>query len=245
MLAIISGTQAGFENKTLTPLETVYGPMYYRMEAISGHQICIIPRHGAQHKLAPHQINYRAIIQGICDLGITQAVGICAVGSIKKEWGPGTMVLLEDFIDMTKNRVQTFYCDDKVRHISMDQPYSPKGSELLTTLATTYDIPLSPGGVYVATEGPRFETAAEIRYYALIGGHVVGMTNVPEVVLAKEAGIHYNALAVVMNYGTGFAGDTVAVPNELVQQGMNHAWQLIKLLVQENISLPPRDPVFI
>lgn len=245
MLAIISGTQAGFENKSLTPLETAYGTMYYHMESIAGQQTCIVPRHGANHRLAPHQINYRAIIQGICDLHITQVLGICAVGSIKKMWGPGTMVLLDDFIDMTRGRIQTFYDDDEVRHISMDQPYSPEGATLLTTLAASHGISLMPGGIYVATDGPRFETAAEIRYYSLIGGHVVGMTNVPEVVLAKEAGLHYNALAVVMNYGTGFVDDAVSVPEDRVQQGMNRAWQLAELLVQANPTLPPRDPVFI
>ncbi len=209
--AIIGGT--GFKNLTgnFTPrtMATAYGSttIYIGEDANDG--LIFLPRHGANHTLPPHRINYRANIRALADLGVDKIIGIATVGSTNKNVPPGTVVNLSQFIDLTHGRPSTFFDgeDDQVAHADVTNPYCPVLRARLQAGAPAYELDPKPEGVYVCAEGPRLETAAEIRWIGHMGGDVVGMTGVPEAPLAREAGLCYASLALVVNWGAGIQGD--------------------------------------
>ena len=141
-------------------------------------------------------------------LEVDEIFATCAVGSMKDDFEPGSVVLMNDFIDFTKSRVQTYFDSDgeKVAHVEMTEPYCGTLRSLFLDNYRAFDIDFRGHAVYVCTEGPRFETAAEIKMYKALGGDVVGMTNVPESVLAKELGMCYSAVGVITNWCTGIEG---------------------------------------
>ncbi|AEJ39938.1 methylthioadenosine phosphorylase [Sulfobacillus acidophilus TPY] len=170
--------------------------------------IIFLNRHGTGHALPPHRVNYRANIWALKALGVDRVVATAAVGSLNQAMAPGHFVLVDQFLDFTKSRPSTFFEGGEagVVHTDMTEPYCGASRHRLSLSAAKWGIPLVNGGVYVTTEGPRFESAAEIRAFKLLGGDVVGMTGVPEVVLAREAGMCYTAIALVTNYAAGLAG---------------------------------------
>lgn len=183
---------------------TPYGDVEVTLGVWQGTPVAFLPRHGYHHAVPPHQVNYRANIRALQAIGVKQVLATAAVGSLRRELSPGSLVVIHDFIDLTKNRPSTFF-DGKqgVVHIDMSDPYCRRLRQILLATAEEEGIPVRDGGIYVCTEGPRFETCAEIRAYASWGGDVVGMTSVPEVVLAKEAEMCYASVAVVTNYCSG------------------------------------------
>ncbi len=136
-------------------------------------------------------------------LGARQVLAITAAGSCHEEYPPGSLVLIEDFIDFTNNRNYTYY-DGSARHLSMENPYCPYLNEIIDEKYSQQNEKLLTGGVYGCFEGPRFETAAEVRMANQLGVHVMGMTNVPESILAKELGLCYANVSIIVNWGTGF-----------------------------------------
>lgn len=167
--------------------------------------LIFVARHGYKHQLPPHLVNYQANIYALKMLGAEAIIALFAVGALDKKYRPGDLVLLEDFIDLTKGRPATFSDKNKVLHTDMSVPYDRTISGFLSE-AIRQTLNIRPReAVYVAAEGPRFETRAEIRYFRSIGGGVVGMTGVPEVVLANELEIPYAGLAIVTNYACGLA----------------------------------------
>ena len=206
--AIIGGTGVYklFDDKESVTVETKYGPAEVDLVRIDGFQFVFLPRHGRSHSVPPHRINYRANIQALKDLGIRFIYATAAVGSCSERFEPGDIVVLRDFLDFTKSRPSTFFEQgDEVRHIPMDEPYCPRLTEDFLETARDHRLWVKGSAVYVCTEGPRFETAAEIRMYSRMGGEVVGMTSVPEVVLANEAGICYASVGIVTNMCTGMS----------------------------------------
>lgn len=188
-------------------IDTPYGQAQVTVGEYAGKKVAFMSRHGRGHAVPPHKINYRANIYALQQLGVEQVLATAAVGSIKREYPPGSLVLIDDFIDMTKSRPSTFHEGESgVVHIDMSDPYCGRLRERIAQAADWLGHSLLRGGTYVCTEGPRFETAAEIRMYAQMGGDVVGMTSVPEVILAKEAEMCYAAVAIVTNYCTGISG---------------------------------------
>ncbi len=171
-------------------------------------EVIFVPRHGAGHAVPPHRVNYRANVAALRQLGVDRVVATAAVGSLRAEIEPGLLVLPDQFLDFTRGRVSTFYDGEGtgVAHVDMTEPYCPVVRRALAEAAARLGLACREGGVYVCTEGPRFETPAEIRAYALLGGDVVGMTGVPEVCLAREAGLCYAAVATVTNHAAGLAG---------------------------------------
>jgi 5'-methylthioadenosine phosphorylase len=168
-----------------------------------------INRHGVDHHIPPHRVNYRANIWALKELGADMIVATAAVGSMNQAMAPGTLVLPDQFIDFTKNRESTYFdggggLGQGVVHTDMTHPFSSALRRVLVAAAERIDIarPIE-GGTYVCTEGPRFETPAEIRAYRLLGGDLVGMTAVPEVVLAGELAMGYQTLALVTNWAAG------------------------------------------
>lgn len=212
MLGVIAGT--GFYSWDLlqSPLEkeieTPYGTAVVCLGEVAGKPVAFLPRHKKNHSVPPHRINYRANIWALHSLGVTRLVAINAVGSLDKNICSGEIVLVDDFIDFTWGREHTFYDGEngKVGHADMTECYCCDLQGLIMQAADNAGISLHTGGVYVATQGPRFETRAEIRAFARLGGTVVGMTGVPECQLAVEMGICYAGLSYVTNYACGIEG---------------------------------------
>lgn len=163
-------------------------------------------RHGPGHSIPPHLINYRANIEALHKLGVHFVIASATVGAINPSIPIGTHVVLDQFIDQTKSRVSTFYTEpgEQFSHTDMTHPYSEKVRRALISGLKKYKVSkFKIFGTYVCTEGPRFETPAEIKMYRKAGGDLVGMTGVPEVSLAKEIGLEYATLAFVTNMAAG------------------------------------------
>ncbi|MDW7733519.1 MAG: MTAP family purine nucleoside phosphorylase [Methanolobus sp.] len=200
-IAIIGGVNAFLpEGSDNFLLETPFGNVIAHFFTTDGRTVVIVPRHadGTKH-VPPHRINYRAIVLAIRQLGVARIISINSVGTMKNH-PIGSIVLAEDFLDLTKNRVSTFH-DDRTVHVDMTEPYCPEIRQTLESVLKKRKIGFSEG-IYVCTEGPRFETRAEIRMISQFGD-VVGMTGVPEVVLAKELNLCYASICTVTNNACG------------------------------------------
>lgn len=211
--AIIAGT--GFEKvQELNEshiVKTPYGKVKVYLGRIKETEYFYIPRHGENHTIAPHKINYRANAYALKELDVDITFSLCAVGSVKEELPPGSLLLIKDIIDRTKLRESTFYDGEKLplKHLDVSNIYCKNLREKLKTSFQTCTSLNLKEGVYVCTEGPRFETAAEIKEFALIGGDVVGMTNAPEIFLFAEMGFYSATIAYVTNYCTGITNEKV------------------------------------
>lgn len=208
--AIIGGTGVYEIGKSASrEIETEYGRVIVDIAKINGEEIAFLLRHGKGHSVPPHLVNYRANIKALKDLGVKYIYAPCAVGSCNESFAPGDVAVLKDFIDFTKARPLTFYEGGRngVAHVAMDAPYCSNLREKFVNCAQKTGLRVKGDAVYVCTEGPRFETAHEIKMYKMLGGDVVGMTNVPEVTLAKELGMCYQAVGIITNWCTGIKGE--------------------------------------
>lgn len=194
----------GFQVQTI---KTPYGDALCNLGTIAGNQVAFITRHGAGHKVPPHKVNYRANIWALKSLGTREIFATTAVGSLNRDMEPGHFVVCDNALDFTKSRVNTFYDTPErgVAHVDFSYPYCPELRRKVINCLKKMDIVFHEKGVYVCTEGPRFETAAEIRMFAMLGGDVVGMTNIPESLLAREAEICYTNCSIVTNMGAGIS----------------------------------------
>ncbi len=159
-----------------------------------------IPRHGEGHSIPPHMINYRANIWAFKELGVERVLAPSAVGSLQEDYKPGELVLPDQFIDRTWGRASTFYEGGQVAHISMADPFCPELTDIVYDTAVGLGLPIHKGGTYVCIQGPRFSTRAESRMFRSWGAHIIGMTLVPEVVLAREARMCYLTIAMITDY---------------------------------------------
>lgn len=203
-------------------VDTAYGPVHLTRRSWHGRDTCFIARHGPGHRLPPHRVNYRANLQALADAGVTQILAVNVVGGIGL--AAGEIVVVDDFIDFTRSRELTYFdgtTPEGVVHVDMTEPYDPGLRRVLLQAAAACDCPVVDGGVYGAFEGPRFETKAEIRMAGAMGVTVVGMTGVPEVVLAAELGIAFACLCLVANpaAGLGTAPITMAQVTQVVATG--------------------------
>lgn len=168
---------------------------------IQGQKACFLPRHGRNHQFTPTEVNYRANIFALKKLGVKTIVSVSAVGSLKEEWAPETFVLPDQFIDWTKGqRARTFFGNGVVAHVSAAEPINLELREKLAIACKELGLNYGKGGAYVCIEGPQFSSKAESAIYRSFGADVIGMTNVPESYLAKEAGIAYATVAMVTDY---------------------------------------------
>jgi 5'-methylthioadenosine phosphorylase len=208
-IAIIGGTGLYdpriLRNVSEEKVSTPYGEVEYKVGEYAGEAVAFIPRHGSKHSIPPHLINYRANIWAMKKIGVQSIIATTAVGSLNRAMAPGHFVLTDQFLDFTKNRVTTFYEGGErgVVHVDVTEPYCPSLRAVLLAAAKENGIAVHDRGTYVCAEGPRFETPAEIKAYALLGGDIVGMTNVPEVVLAREAEMCYATVSMVTNFAAG------------------------------------------
>ncbi|MDA3938484.1 MAG: MTAP family purine nucleoside phosphorylase [Spirochaetia bacterium] len=195
-------------------VETEFGPVVVMKGTGQWEDLYFISRHGTDHSIPPHMINYRANIQALKNLAIDRVLAIYAVGSITDLVPPGEFGLVTQFIDATQGRINSFYNGGKsgLKHTPMDEPYcGDLGSKILAS-AKKRNLSMAKSGTYLCTNGPRLETPAEIKMYKMWGADHVGMTGATETVLAREAGLHYVAVAYSINWAAGM-GD-IAKTNE-------------------------------
>lgn len=171
-----------------------------RIGSIAGLPVVFLPRHGRGHRLSPGGIDYRANIDALKRAGVTDLVSISACGSFREELAPGTFVIVDQFIDRTFAREKSFFGNGCVAHVTVDNPVSPLLVNRVEAAATAENIDHRRGGVYLAMEGPQFSTLAESHLYCAWGCDVIGMTNMPEAKLAREAEICYASVAMVTDY---------------------------------------------
>jgi 5'-methylthioadenosine phosphorylase len=205
-IAIIGGT--GFEKLfTYTKqirLGTPYGiapPIFFGK--IDDKSVIFLPRHGPTHSSPPHKINYRANIYALYEMGVERILATNAVGAINRDFKPGDVVVPHDFVDFTKLRSTTFYDEAPVTHIDVSQPYCPEIRKLLIETAEKLGLRVWNRAVLVCTEGPRYETPAEIEMFRRLGCDIVGMTGIPEAVLARELEMCYATICYVSNMAAG------------------------------------------
>ncbi len=195
------------QNEVQKAVTTPYGDVNYIKGSYEGKDIVFIARHSSNHKIPPHKINYLANIWALKYLGVGRVIATNAVGSVNPNIRVGDFVVLDQFLDFTKLRQYTFFdgVNTPVVHIDVTDPYCNTLREVLFTVGKELDLTIHRNGCYACFEGPRYETGAEVKMIRMLGGDVVGMTNVPEVVLAREAGICYGTVCIVTNMGAGIS----------------------------------------
>ncbi len=211
-LAVIGGTGIydpaifgdGSEKEVETPYGRVTDLTLVKPESREDVVIVFLPRHGATHSVPPHRVNYRANLFALKILGVERILATNSVGCISPGLEPGDMVVPHDFIDLTKSRVGTFY-DAEAVHVDVSEPYCRELRQVIVETGKNLGIHIVDGGVYGCAEGPRFETPAEIRFLGMAGADFVGMTGLPETVLARELEICYASICTVTNYAAGIA----------------------------------------
>ena len=205
-LGIIGGSglykMEGFEKTIWRKINTPWGKPSDKIliAKYDKEEICFIPRHARGHKISPTNINFRANIDAMKQLGVTDIISVSAVGSLKENLEPGKFVIIDQFIDRTFSRVKTFFDEEIVAHVSMAKPISPGLSNSCEAALKKLNIKHQVGGTYVVMEGPQFSTLAESNLYRSWGADVIGMTNMPEAKLAREAEIRYCTVAMVTDY---------------------------------------------
>ncbi|MFF3323152.1 S-methyl-5'-thioadenosine phosphorylase [Streptomyces sp. NPDC002889] len=208
-----SGFYSFLEDVTEIQVETPYGPPSDSLflGRIAGRPVAFLPRHGRGHHLPPHRINYRANLWALRSVGVQQVLAPCAVGGLRPEYGPGTLLVPDQLVDRTKARTQTYFDGlplpdgsiPNVVHVSPADPYCPQGRKVALAAARGRDWEPVDGGTLVVVEGPRFSTRAESRWHAAMGWSVVGMTGHPEAVLARELELCYTSMALVTDLDAG------------------------------------------
>ena len=206
MIGVIGGSGVydidGLEDVRWETVESPFGKpsdelMFGRLAGID---LVFLPRHGRGHPLSPTDINFRANIDALKRSGVTDVVSVSAVGSFKEELAPGTFVIVDQFIDRTVERRRTFFGEGMVAHVSMAHPVCARLGDRLEAAARSLSIPMARGGTYLAMEGPQFSSLAESELYRGWGCSVIGMTNMPEARLSREAEMCYATVAMVTDY---------------------------------------------
>lgn len=196
-------------------VDTAYGAPSAELLTLrhAGQAFYFLPRHGAGHSIPPHAINYRANVQALAERGVTDVVGLGAVGGIAADCGPLRLCVPDQLIDYTWGRLSTFYdgADGDVVHVDFTAPLTPSLRARLLTAGAGSGLDVRAGGTYGVTQGPRLETAAEIRRLEHDGCDLVGMTAMPEAALARERGLNYALLAFVVNWAAGKADGEVTM----------------------------------
>ncbi|MFL6622331.1 MAG: S-methyl-5'-thioinosine phosphorylase [Sulfurifustaceae bacterium] len=213
-----------------TPYGEPSAPMVYGR--LSGKEVVFLPRHGPNHTIPPHQINYRANIWALKQVGIQRVIAVAAVGGIADHLNAADLVFPDQIIDYTYGRAHTFFDGEnkKVTHVDFTYPYSQELRGILIEAARRAGIAATERGTYAATQGPRFESAAEIRRIERDGGDIVGMTGMPEAALARELDLRYATIGVVVNRAAGKEEKTISLREieAYLEQGMTKVRSLLE-----------------
>ena len=206
VIGIIGGSGvygvAGLEGAEWRRVETPWGAPSDELlfGSLDGVRCVFLPRHGRGHKLSPSHLNYRANIDAMKRSGVTEIISLSAVGSLREDLPPGHFVIVDQFIDRSFAREKSFFGDGCVAHVSMADPVCPRLGDALQTAAEGLGLPVHRGGTYLVMEGPQFSTRAESELYRSWGCSVIGMTNMPEAKLAREAELCYASVAMVTDF---------------------------------------------
>jgi len=237
----------GFENKKWVRVDTPFGKPSdeYLIGKLNSEEVVFLPRHGRGHTVLPSQLNYRANIFGMKKLGVEYLISFSAVGSFRKEIKPLDLVIIDQFVDRTNQaRRMTFFGDGVVAHISFAEPICPVLSEVLYStaekLAAKNNITAHKGGTYLNIEGPAFSTEAESFLYKSWGMDVIGMTNMPEAKLAREAEICFATVAMVTDYDAWHEEESV-VTVDMIIQNLNKNVEAVKELIQSVVPHIPKE----
>lgn len=245
IVAIIGGTGIHYD-EIFTDIEDMtikntYGEVSLKSVTYDSKRLIFLERHGKGHSLAPHEVNYKANIMALYELGVERIIATAAVGAVNPLCSVSSFILIDDFIDFTKQRSSTFFenTQEGIVHVDMSEPYCRELRNIITKAGSKTNISVRDGGTYICTEGPRFETRAEIKSFSVLGADVVGMTNVPEVVLAREKGICYSAIAMVTNYAAGIS--RIPLTHREVIENMNQMSNNLKILLLASIDIIPAN----
>ena len=206
VLGVIGGSGLyevdGLQDKQWVSVETPWGAPSDQLltGSLGGVKLVFLPRHGRGHRVAPSDLNFRANIHALKSLGCTDILSVSAVGSLREDLHPGMFVVVDQFIDRTFARQKSFFGEGLVAHVSMADPVCPRLSSLAAEAARAAGAKVVEGGTYLVMEGPQFSTRAESELYRTWGCHVIGMTNMPEAKLAREAELPYASVAMVTDY---------------------------------------------
>ena len=192
-------------------------------------QFVFLPRHGKNHTIPPHKINYKANIYALKKIGVTDLISISAVGSLKKSHKPGDFILIDQYIDRTTKRDNTYFDNKCVAHVSLAKPISSFLSNLIYK-SKSKNMRIKKGGIYIAIDGPQFSTRAESLLYKSWGCDVIGMTNMPEVKLAREAEIRYASIAMVTDYDCWYDKHDAVTVEQVISIMKNNTAKVKKLL---------------
>jgi len=251
-LGIIGGSglykMDGFDKTKWKKIKTAWGAPSDEilLATIGKEEICFIPRHSRGHKINPSNINFRANIDAMKQMGVTDIISVSAVGSLKENLNPGTFVIVDQFIDRTFARVKTFFDEEIVAHVSMAKPVCKSLGKCCEAALKKINVLHQMNGTYIAMEGPQFSTLAESNLYKSWGADVIGMTNMPEAKLAKEAEIRYCTVAMVTDFDCWHPDhdevDVTMVIQTLTKNALN-AQNMIKEVVRtyKNFSAE-KDP---
>lgn len=217
-------------------METPYGTVEPIIGKLGNREIVFMSRHGRDHAVPPHLVNYRSNIWALRKLGVRKILATAAVGSLSSNFRLGELVLLDQFLDFTKSRPGTFYEGGQqgVLHADMTEPYCSAVRQVIMDTSEHIGFALKNGACYVCTEGPRFETPAEIRMFQRLGADLVGMTSVPEVVLARELGMCYASIGMITNEAAGIA--THPLSHAEVMESMKELGVKVAQLIQATLE---------
>ena len=229
VLGIIGGSGIydidGLENKTWRKVETPFGDPSDELlcGTLNGQKLVFLPRHGRGHKRAPSDLNYRANICALKMLGVTEIISLSACGSLKEQLAPGTFVIVDQFIDRTFARTKSFFEPGLVAHVSVAHPVCGRLGDRLSDAAKSLGIPFARGGTYLVMEGPQFSTLAESNLYRSWNCDVIGMTNMPEAKLAREAELCYATVAMVTDYDCWHEDHGAVTVGEIIRVLLDNA----------------------
>jgi len=238
-----SGFYSLFDDVREVKVDTPYGPPSdsFFLATVAGRSVAFVPRHGRRHTIPPHRINYRANVWAMRSLGVQAVISPCAAGSLQLAVKPGDFVVCDQFVDRTRNRVDTFYDGPIVTHLSSAETYDPVLRRLAVETIRDHGIEVHDGGTMVVISGPRFSTKAESKWFSDAGWQVIGMTGYPEAWLCRELGMAVVNIALITDYDAGVHEGTEAVDAMSVLEVFSRNADRIQKVVLDLIGRFPAD----
>jgi 5'-methylthioadenosine phosphorylase len=243
-IGIIGGSglyhMPGFEAQEEANIQTPFGAPSdnYVMGTLCGRKVAFLSRHGRGHRISPSELNFRANIYGMKSLGVQRIISLSAVGSLKEEHRPQDFVLPDQFFDRTRGRVSTFFGEGLVAHISFADPICPQLSEVVAGACRAAGVNVKQGGAYLCMEGPAFSTKAESNVYRSWGMDVIGMTNLQEAKLAREAEICYVTVAMVTDYDCWHPEHDAVTVNDIIANLVKNAENACTVVASAVAAMP-------
>ncbi len=226
-------------------IETPYGAPSapITLGELDGHPVAFLARHGVHHQFPAHRVNYRANIWALHEVGVRQLIAPCAAGSLSTDSHPGDFVVLDQLVDRTRNRADTYFDGPELHHVGFADPYCPVLGDLLVGAARAEGVRVHPRGTVVVINGPRFSTRAESRWFRAQGWDVINMTQYPEAVLARELGMCFGGLALITDYDAGVHDTDAAVDMSAVLAVLRQNVERLKSVLYRAVTTPSSSTI--